>query len=150
MPTPPASSNLPCACSGLRKAARSVSRIYEILLGTAGMTATQFAILRMLQRSGPLPLSRLAEALVLERTSLYRTLQPLRDDGLVEFRDGPDRRIKVGALTKSGRQAIRRALPQWETAQQGFVQRFGRRRWAALSKELEAVLETMQEMEIEG
>ena len=56
---------LPCACTTLRKAARSVSRIYDEALAAVGMNVTQLAILRAIGRAGDggVALSRLAENL---------------------------------------------------------------------------------------
>jgi hypothetical protein len=71
--------DLPCACTTLRKAARAISRIYDEALAGAGINVTQLAILRAIGRAGDdgAPLSRLAENLVMDNTSLYRGLGPL-------------------------------------------------------------------------
>ncbi len=66
-----------CACGALRRAARAVSKVYESALAPLELTATQFSILVAVQLRGPVPLSRLAEALVLDRTTLYRAVKPL-------------------------------------------------------------------------
>jgi len=67
----------PCACTALRKAGRAVSRAYDEALAAHGMSTAQFAILRHVARGAPLALSRLAEQLVMDRTSLYRAVAPL-------------------------------------------------------------------------
>ena len=70
-----------------------MARVYEGALAKAGLTSTQFAVLRALERKGgTLPLTHLAEELVLERTSLYRAIAPLERDALVKVTATKDRR----------------------------------------------------------
>ena len=107
----------PCACTTLRKASRAVTRLYDGALAGQGMTTTQFAILRNLARAdGVLPLSRLAERLVMDRTTLYRTLTPMERAGWVRIVDG-EGRAKNACLTDNGRQMMDDANGAWETAQ---------------------------------
>ena len=134
-----------CACSTLRKATRAVARIYDSNLGRAGLTTTQFSILRALERHGrPVVLSRLAEELVLERTSLYRALGPLRRQKLVAFGASADRRAKEAGLTRRGEERIAAALPHWREAQQAFLEQFGWSAWSSLALELGAVVQVAQ------
>ena len=101
----------------LRKASRAVTRLYDSELAGQGMTTTQFAILRNLARAdNVLPLSRLAERLVMDRTSLYRTLTPIERAGWVRVVDG-EGRAKNACLTDAGRQAMDDANDAWEAAQ---------------------------------
>lgn len=134
-----------CACSTLRKATRSVARIYDSRLGRAGLTTTQFSILRALERHGrPVVLSRLAEELVMERTSLYRALEPLARQKLVTLAGAADRRAKEAALTRWGEERIAEALPHWREAQEAFLEQFGRSAWITLSAELGAIIQAAQ------
>jgi DNA-binding MarR family transcriptional regulator len=137
LPSSPTSSR--CAVTLLRKASRAVARRYETELARAGVTATQMAILRALERDGPLILSRLAEELVLERTSLYRALRPLILRKLVAV-GALDRRSKQVALREGGRRKIREALPHWRRAQDRFIQDLGEREWPELAGKLDALL----------
>jgi len=132
-----ASRKLPCACTTLRKASRAVARAYEERLAQAGVTATQFAILRAIVRlGGMVPLTALADDLVLERTSLYRAVGPLRRHHLVRLTASADRRIKRIALTRAGRARLREATPLWEAAQAQFVRSVGAAQWADLARDL--------------
>src|SRR5215216_4692041 len=88
-----------CACMLLRKAARAVGHVYDEALASHGMTTAQFAILRTVVRGEPLPLSRLAEQLVLDRTSLYRALAPLEAKGWVAVVPGQGK-TKLATLTE--------------------------------------------------
>jgi DNA-binding MarR family transcriptional regulator len=125
-----------CAAGTLRRAARSIARVYDRRLAPAGLTNTQFSILRALQSHGaPVPLSVLAEELVFERTSLYRALEPMRRDGLVVLSAGAGR-AKQAALTPGGVRRIAKATPYWADAQETFVAQFGRAEWSRLVGQL--------------
>ena len=124
--TGPFPADLPCACTTLRKASRAVARLYEGHLAEAGLSATQFAILRALERNGTSNLRPLAAELVMDRTSLYRAVAPLERDGLVATEaDGGDARARRASLTEAGRERIAKALPHWRAAQHTFIEGFG-------------------------
>ena len=132
--------SLPCACTALRKASRVVGRLYDNALAGAGVTANQLAILRALGRSGPQPLSRLADSMVMDRTSLYRALAPMARDGWVSIEGAGRGRSRVAALTGEGRRVMDAAADRWEAAQAHFVGAFGADEWLALSTMLQAVI----------
>src|SRR5689334_21561702 len=106
--------HLPCAAGTLRRASRSLARVYDAHLAHVGLTTTQFSILKTLQRrGGSVPLADLNDELVFERTSLYRALAPLRRARLVTIGAGRDRRVKVVVLTDRARRRIGAAMPHW-------------------------------------
>jgi DNA-binding MarR family transcriptional regulator len=123
---PSAPADFPCACTTLRKASRAVARLYERHLAEAGLSATQFAILRAIERRGTYNLRPLSDELVMDRTSLYRAIAPLERDGLVVVEpDVADARARQASLTDAGRARIVLALPHWRAAQGTFIERFG-------------------------
>lgn len=138
-----------CAAGTLRRATRSIARVYDARLAPAGLTNTQFSILRAIERrDDPVKLSELADELVFERTSLYRTLEPLARDGLVQLSSaGP--RLKQVALTAKGARRIAKALPLWRTAQEEFVERLGRAAWNDVSATLLEIVEIGRAMPAE-
>ena len=73
-----------CACQQLRKATRVVTQRYDEALRPIGLRSTQLPILVTLAAHGPLFMTDLAESLVLDRTTLIRTLRPLQRRGLIE------------------------------------------------------------------
>src|SRR5919199_1509329 len=84
-----------CYCFGLRRAARIVTQHYDRHLRPAGLRATQFTILATLAQTGPMPLSRLARRLGLERTTLTRNLRPLEAKGWLTVNVEEDRRVHM-------------------------------------------------------
>lgn len=129
-----------CACFNLRKAARAVTQLYEAALEPSGLKATQISVLVALAMHASLPLTRLAQALVMDRTTLTRNLQPLKKKGWIASERGPDRRERYVGLTRAGRAALEKALPLWHAAQSRVAAEFGAGRLAALVGELNAVI----------
>lgn len=130
-----------CAAGTLRRATRSIARLYDTRLAEVGLTTTQFSILRSLDRAdGPVPLSELAEEQVFERTSLYRALEPLRRQKLIVIRAGQGR-AKVVSLTALGAKRVAAALPHWEAAQDAFLAEFGSGAWGTLAERLIGVVD---------
>jgi DNA-binding MarR family transcriptional regulator len=126
-----------CACTTLRKASRALSRLYDDALAGTGLTINQFSILRTLAREGDLPLSRLADRLVTDRTSLYRALTPIERAGWISIGDAKTGKARIAAITPAGHDAIRSAAPLWEATQRHIVGALGADGWAALSAGLE-------------
>jgi DNA-binding MarR family transcriptional regulator len=112
------SPNEPCTCAALRRATRAVTAAYDAALRPSGLRVTQFGILRLLDRLGPIPVTRLAAEAALERTTMGRNLDPLQRRGLVRIEAGEsDARERVVSLTDPGRAAITAAMPYWHDAQ---------------------------------
>ncbi|WP_210318494.1 MarR family winged helix-turn-helix transcriptional regulator [Aureimonas endophytica] len=133
-------SSAPCACTSLRKASRALTRLYDEQLAAHGMTTTQFAILRHLARDGELGLSRLAERLVMDRTSLYRTLAPIERAGWVRI-ETADRRSKAARLTDAGAAALHAAEGSWAAAQDRVLAELEGGEWQALITTLNRLTE---------
>jgi DNA-binding MarR family transcriptional regulator len=146
----PTSAAATCAAGTLRRATRSVARLYDAHLAHAGLTTTQFSLLVSLERQrGPMPLTQLAEEQVFERTSLYRAIQPLRRSGLIVITDGPGRAKQI-ALTKPGARRVAKARRHWQAAQTAFLDEFGRSAWSALAKQLGDIVTAMRSIPARG
>lgn len=132
---------------GLRRASRAISRFYEAGFAPLDLTGTQFSILVAVHLRGPVPLSRLAEGLVLDRTSLYRAVKPLVRRRCLRILPGQTRRERMATLTEAGRRLLEDALPIWRRAQERFVGALGPGAWATLTAGLRQVVPTVQALE---
>jgi DNA-binding MarR family transcriptional regulator len=129
-----------CACDGLRRTARAVTQTYDAAVAPSGLKATQMPILVALGSAGDLPLTALAGALALDRTTLTRNLGVLEDRGLVATSPHPDdARVRMVSLTSDGARVLAAALERWEHVQHAVEERFGEARLRALHGELEAL-----------
>lgn len=106
-----------CACSRIRRASRALTRLYDEALAPAGLTTTQFAILRTLERLGPSSVTALAHATGHERSAMTRNLHPLEERHCIAIGAGPDQRSRAVSLTAAGRAAIAQAEPGWHEVQ---------------------------------
>ena len=136
-----------CAGGGLRRASRAISRFYEASFAGLDLSATQFSILVAVHLMSPVPLSRLAERLVLDRTSLYRAVKPLVRRRCLRILPVQTRRERTTTLTDAGRRLLADALPIWEQVQGRFVSALGTQEWAALASGLRKVVPTVRTLE---
>src|SRR5712675_3734350 len=115
-----------CNCFAVRSAARHVTQFYDQFLAPTGLRTTQFSVLARLKRKGPLAINRLAEEMVMDRTTLGRNILPLERDGLISIEPtASDRRAKELRLTKAGEKRLQAALKGWSQAQARFETVFG-------------------------
>ncbi len=130
---------LPCACSNLRRASRSVTKLYNQELRNVGLEATQFTLLAALSRRRLITQGRLGDLLGLDSTTLTRTLAPLRKQGWIEALAGDDGREKQLRLTPTGQRQLQRALPHWERAQRRLRRALSSLDWDQLQTTLTQV-----------
>ena len=135
-PSPPPA--LPCACANLRRASRAATRLYDEELREEGLTIATFTLLQALDLAGPITQGGLGRLLVIDSTTLTRTLRPLEKKGWIRRRAGRDRRERRIALTPAGRERFRRARPAWNRAQKRLRAKVGPR-WRRLMADLSLV-----------
>jgi DNA-binding MarR family transcriptional regulator len=119
----------PCCATAMRKASRRLSQLYDDALVSAGIRATQYAILAELDRRSKEPptMRELANALVMDRSALGHNLRPLeRDDYIVLRESDEDRRRRHVVLTPQGKAKLKEARRLWQTAQNRFHEVFGK------------------------
>jgi DNA-binding MarR family transcriptional regulator len=125
-----ATSSRPYLCYALaaRKSARHLSRLYDSHLAPAGLSVSQFSILRLLKEHGRLKITELAEIMIMERTSLVRALKPLQASGWVVAERSDNGRAFDVTLSPSGTEKVGEAIPLWAEAQAAFEGEVGRDR----------------------
>ena len=125
-----------CTCFNVRRASRAVTQFYDDIMAPSGIKATQFTMLGAVALMGPASVTRLAEHLALDRTTLTRNIKVLADQGLIAISAGADRRERVVKLTDDGQAAIDRATPVWRDAQDALAARFGEDRWRRMIEDM--------------
>jgi DNA-binding MarR family transcriptional regulator len=131
----------------VRKAARVLARAFDSALADSGLNITQLAVMRAVRRHPNEPLTRVAEDLAMERTSLYRALGALEKQRWVSVHKGPDGRTRTASVTAAGEAALDRAEPGWALTQRALIERFGASQWQALVVELRRLVECAQAVE---
>jgi DNA-binding MarR family transcriptional regulator len=126
---------LACLCASLRRAARSVTQVYERELR---VSVPQFTLLYVLDKQ-PLIQAQMAELLTMDRTTLTRTLALMERRGLIRGASGDDKRERQWLITAAGRKLFSEIRPRWEKAQRRLRERLGEQRWELLLGELTTV-----------
>ncbi len=135
----------PCHCALLRKASRHVSHAYDTAIASTGLKTTQLSRLATIDRAADSPPTqkRLAEMMVMDRSTLGQNLRPLEKQGFIILKtDKDDARSKRVRLTSKGRLKLREALVLWGEMQSRFEQSFGAESTATLRRVLHALATT--------
>lgn len=138
-----------CPGMRIRQASRVLTRVYDEHLRPLGIQESQLSVLVAVAMFGEngATIGALAKALVIERTTLTRNMQPLEKAGLVRVARSPsDARARVILLTAAGERMLAAAYPLWERAQRRIRQVLGAGRTDALRAELASVIERAEEL----
>ncbi len=128
-----------CASFHFRKAARTVTQLFDKALQPVGIRSTQLVILLAAGVHESLSLSELADEIVTDRTTLTRALKPLMNKGYLKSLSGKDKRSIRVALTDKGHQVILKSVPYWNKAQGHVVKTLGAKQWNELRLKLHQV-----------
>jgi DNA-binding MarR family transcriptional regulator len=115
-----------CTCFRLRRASRRVTQYYDRFLEPSGLKVTQYGLLAGVRAYVSISITELAEAMGMDRTTLTRNLKPLLDQGLIQVREGADRRTRAVEISAKGEALFREALPRWKEAQASLTETLGR------------------------
>jgi DNA-binding MarR family transcriptional regulator len=129
-----------CACFKVRKAARAITKLYEEVLRPSGLRATQFSLLMATRVMGPVPVVKLAQVMVMDRTTLTRNLEILKTRGLITIKPGEDRREREVNLTAAGMAVLAKAIPLWAEAQERVRKGMGEERLQNLLGDLSEMI----------
>lgn len=121
-----------CLCGNMRMAARAVTALYDGHLAAAGLTAAELSVLWCVIAAQPVSMQRIAEFLAMEKSTVTRNVAHLRLRGLLKVVPGEDARTKEVSATRSGQDALARALPHWKAAQKAAAKALGEARFHSL------------------
>ena len=122
-----------------------MTQVFDAALRPTGLRATQFSLLATLAKGGDAPLTRLAQTLVMDRTTLTRNLKPLLRRELIRIEQQDDQRIRNVSLTDAGKRAFKDALPRWEQVQIRISAELGQERWSGFLEDLAATVSAVRD-----
>jgi DNA-binding MarR family transcriptional regulator len=115
-----------CLCLNTRRAARSITAVYEEHLRVCNVTSAQFGLLSLLAERAGLSQTEIAEAAGLDQTTLSRNLQIVIANKWVKRTPSTrDRRQSLYAITSAGVKLRMEAMPHWNRAQQHMREALG-------------------------
>jgi DNA-binding MarR family transcriptional regulator len=126
-----------CATLALRMASRALTQIYDEAMRPVRIKSTQFSLMRKIQRHGPITFQGLAGIMVLDQTTLPRSLRTIEKDGFIRIEAGEDRRERIVSLTDKGADLLEKAVPLWQTAQTLVRRKFHAKRLDKLLSDLD-------------
>ncbi|SRR5579871_1855899 len=106
-----------CPALRVRQASRVLAKLFDDELARFGLLSSQLPILAAAGLFGDsgATMSKLAQALLMDRTTLTRSIRPLERAGLLRVARSPDdARTKVVVITRSGERMIESIFPVWE------------------------------------
>jgi DNA-binding MarR family transcriptional regulator len=133
-----------CIGFNLRKTVRAVTQAYDDAFRPLGLRGTQFSLLAAIRVLGPITVNRLAEPIVMDRTTLTRNLRPLEKQGLVRINPGKDKREREVTLTTEGTKMLAQAVPIWKDVQARLTANMGKDRVTALLTGLRAAVDAVK------
>lgn len=96
----------------LSRASTAVARLSDRDIAGHGLTPGEFAILEALHHKGPLLLGEVQRKILVSSGGVTYLVDRLEANGLVERQACPeDRRARYAALTRKGRQLMKRIFP---------------------------------------
>jgi DNA-binding MarR family transcriptional regulator len=126
-----------CASFNFRRTARAMTRMYDGAFRATRIRSTQFTILIAVAKAQPASISTLGSILLIDSTTLTRSLAKLQKQGLITVSKRAERRQRFVNLTEVGVEALRESLPEWRAAHERFVKTVGADFWLGYRRELE-------------
>src|ERR1700674_1951938 len=136
-----------CASFNFRRTARAVTGLYDMALRETGVRSTQFAILVGIAKNQPVSMGALAGVLVIDCTTLTRSLRLLEKEGLIAISNRAAMRQRFLTITAKGKRTLARSLPAWREAHARFVATVGSEHWIDLRNELEQLAHVVMDFE---
>jgi DNA-binding MarR family transcriptional regulator len=126
-----------CALFDLHRTSRVLTTLYNAHLRVTGMTMAQFTLLRNIAALSPAGVTQIAEAMLMDRTSVTRLVEPLIKTGYLVSKSGEsDRRVRNISITAAGRRAIEKSHEAWQNAQQELYDIIGKDQWLSMRRAL--------------
>src|SRR5207249_8156940 len=116
-------------------------------LEETGIRSTQFAILVGIAKNQLVSMGALADVLVIDSTTLTRSLRLLEKEGLVAISNRAAMRQRFLTITAKGKRTLARSLPAWRNAQERFVATVGSGYWLNLRNELDRLAHIAVDLE---
>lgn len=136
-----------CASLNFRRTARAVTKLYDLAFQGTGIRSTQFTILIAVAKVQPVSISALGEILLIDSTTLTRSLAKLQQQGLLTISKRAERRQRFVSLTEVGVKSLEASLPGWRAAQERFVKAVGSEFWLGFRSELERLAHVAVDLE---
>jgi DNA-binding MarR family transcriptional regulator len=138
-----------CASLNFRRTARAVTKLFDLAFDCDGIRSTQFTILVAVAKTQPTSITALGDILLIDRTTLTRSLRLLQKDGLLTISERAAMRQRFLCLTGKGERTLAKAVQQWRKIQERFVNAVGADYWLRFRGDLERLAGVAGQLESE-
>ena len=107
-----------CINAKLRRLHRLINSAYQKMLKPFGLRGSMLSILFIIGKKERVNQKYIADALVLDQSTMSRDVKKLERDGLVRISKGLDPRHSELELTPQGQQLLEEISPVWEAMHQ--------------------------------
>lgn len=114
-----------CLNANIRKANRVITSLYADALDVSELQGTQFTLLSAISGMGEATIGGLSNFLVMDQTTVTRSVNLLKKANYVEVVKGEDRRQRIIALTTEGKKILKSSYPLWLEAQTDLWEKLG-------------------------
>lgn len=136
-----------CALFDIQRLSRALAVMYNLHVRETGLTMAQFTLLRNIAAMAPVSMTQIAAAMLMDRTSVTRLIDPLIKSGLLTTESGEDRRVRNVIVTEQGLAAVRRTELAWKEAQRDLLDRIGPDQWRVTRKVVRSTLKLVRAKE---
>ncbi len=134
------------ALAQVRRADRSISKLYNFVLATCGLRATQYVLLQSIAATSEISQQQLAEQLAVSSATLSRRLSGLRRRGFIALRVAA-RGSRFYSLTPAGHAVLASTSLLWESAQRRLRSALGDADWQVLISLCDRVCDAAKQAE---
>ncbi len=98
----------------LNRTADKIRKVQAKYVFEKNLTSPQFAVLEILSRTGPVPLKRISDEMMVTGANITCVVDNLEKEGFVRrVHSKEDRRVILGELTPEGRKKVESILPEY-------------------------------------
>lgn len=134
-----------CLNASIRKASRVITSLYSDAMDSSDLQGTQFTLLSTLSGMKETTIGALSDYLVMDQTTVTRSIHLLKKAGYVETVKGEDRRQRIIRLTAEGKKILKSSYPLWLDAQTELWEKLGNEKASLLLELSNKIIELHQE-----
>jgi DNA-binding MarR family transcriptional regulator len=135
-----------CALFDVSRLSRLLTGLYNAKMKDVPLSISQYTLVVNIEALAPARVTEVANAMLMDRTSITRLTEPLISRGLLKIEQSEeDRRVKNLTVTPKGRAALRASERAWYEAQKAFLEAVGPEQWKLLRKTLRDTVHLFRE-----
>ncbi len=115
-----------CLNMSLRRTSRLITTYYDTMLKPSGLRITQFTVIMSIAYKKNQSITELARITDIDRTTLQRSLEILKRDGLILMGKKEIGNVSSLSLTKKGEVQLTKGIELWQHAQDVVQEKLGK------------------------